>query len=463
MQPVPWRSTLLILLVLVIIVFASVLAAPAKLIAALIVLGFIAVAGIVREGFLYLLLAALAFEGVLRAGPGYDTIHFAIEYAMIAIAVASLYFRGERFSVPPSQVLNSMLAFLAWVVFRTLFAMDLSLAVRGFVFFLSSVIVFFVSYQLLDNHKTFRRIMIFQLITAFLFAITGIAYHQGEGLARLSLLGSKPNAVAVHAYIAGAVSLFAFDYFKSRPGKLLSLLTAVLLAFVVLITGSRSAMFAGGIFITAYLWLSGRKKLVVAGYALVASSVLIVITTGMFSDSVMLIERMLRVASGMTMRDQLWKAALGVISSHPLLGVGTACVSLVFSDYIRWTDPRMLMLAHGPAQAGIIHNGYLNTAAQFGLIGAALAVWTILASFRFVFSVRRNANDRVLKISAFLIASICAMLAHGLFENGMAYGVFINDSMFAIFAGGALRLIVAGRAADSTPYRGRTGELAASE
>ncbi|MBU1318911.1 MAG: O-antigen ligase family protein [candidate division Zixibacteria bacterium] len=439
---ISWHSVLSLALIYTIIVFASVLVEPAKIAAVVIVLALVAGVGIIRHGFLYLLLAAFAFEWLIRFGSGYDAVSYAIEFSMAGVAAAGLFFRGERFALPPSKVLTSFLILFGWIIFRTLFAMNLNHALRGFVFLLMPLLIFMLSYQLLRARDIFRNILIFQLVLAIAFVLAGVSEHIIGGLSRLWLVNMKPNAVAGYTYIAASISLFSIDYFRNKSLKLLSLLALIGLAYVIVLTGSRSAMFALATFCTVYLWFSGRKKLVVVGYSAVFAGIALILLSGIFSDTITQVSRILRLASGLTMRDELWRSAMNLISDYPLAGVGTSCVGTVFSDYVRWTDPRVILLAHGPAEAGIIHNGILNMTAQFGLIGAALTLWTLAASFSYIFRIRRQLTGEMHRLSSFVIAAIVAIMAHGLFENRIPFGVFVNDSMFAIFVAGAFSQMI---------------------
>jgi hypothetical protein len=108
-------------------------------------------------------------------------------------------------------------------------------------------------------------------------------------------------------------------------------------------------------------------------------------------------------------RPELWEAAVRMVRSEPLLGIGPGQFRLQYGGYLGW-----------PRWNGGIHanNLYLELAANTGLLGLAtflaLLVLALVPQVRRVAAARRSGGSALLNLS--LIAAIAAFLTHQLVD-----------------------------------------------
>lgn len=108
--------------------------------------------------------------------------------------------------------------------------------------------------------------------------------------------------------------------------------------------------------------------------------------------------------SGDEGRVDMWRSALLITRDHPVLGVGPGLYGRAFRDY---RDP---LLARDKLASA--HNVYLNTAAETGLIGAAVALWLGVTLLRSWWKLWQAAPSRPRKLR--LEAALAALLGIGI-------------------------------------------------
>ncbi|MDH7484999.1 MAG: O-antigen ligase family protein [Anaerolineae bacterium] len=120
-------------------------------------------------------------------------------------------------------------------------------------------------------------------------------------------------------------------------------------------------------------------------------------------------------------RLQLWRGALNMALDHPWLGVGPD--NFLYAYRTRYVLPvawEELNLSHP-------HNLVLDFWTRLGLLGLAVGIWLMVAGFRAGWAAWRRTEDadrRALLLG--LLASLVAMLAHGLIDNS----IFLVDLAF---------------------------------
>ena len=127
-----------------------------------------------------------------------------------------------------------------------------------------------------------------------------------------------------------------------------------------------------------------------------------------------------------TLRMALWESTWGMISDHPLTGVGWGAYQFVYPQYDFFIQNPETIIFHA-------HNLYLNIAAELGLPGIAFFLLALTTHLAIGFQVlRRTANRERRGIMIGLIAIIIGVLVNGMTD----YALFnIEISMiFWLFA-----------------------------
>lgn len=438
-----YRSSLYLLAAvdLAILVLAVFVPLPTLLVAIVGITLFVSV-GFLQSGYLYFLIAAGAFEGFVRFGAHYYVVRYSAEFVLAIIVCAGVFFRSERFALPPAKLLKPFALFVAWVIFRTVFALNIVVASKALVIVLASVVIYLLAYHLIDSRKVLERALVFQIFTSFAFVAMILAGDSIDGGARIRFLGSAPNAVGIYAFGTACIAALSFSFLRNRTLKILSLLQYLGLIYILLLTNSRASLLAFAVFFTAFLWFRGYRKLVIIGSASVAASIVFIIQFNILQDLGDYLYIVFRMSAGTTMRSELWVSGLKLIADYPFMGVGPGCIGEVFSNYVGLTNSKLMFAASGAVKSGMLHNGVLKTIAEYGFVGLALISWVFAASVKFLVGARKRPSGRESSVLwSFLVAFLLAIFAHGLFEDSMPYGLFILYFYPAIFVAGALRLI----------------------
>jgi len=426
---------------LAILLLAVFVPLPAVLVA-IVAIALFASVGFLRSGYLYLLTAVAGFEGFVRFGAHYYVAHYTVEFVLALAVCAGIFFRAERFTFPPEKILRPFLVFAAWVVFRTVFAVNLLVASKALVMFLAAVVVYLLAYHLINSLKVLEKALVFQIVTSLAFVALILSGQLPESGTRLHFLESSPNAIGIYVYGTTTIAALSFTILKNRTLKLLALLQFLGLSYVLLLANSRASLLALAVFCTVFLWLRGYRKLVWAGLAIVAASIVLILQFNMMRGFVDYLYIAFRMGQGVTMREQIWISGMKLIADYPIAGVGPRCVGEVFSNYVSLTNPRMMFAAHNAVMSGMLHNGVLNLTAQYGLVGLALVSWVIASSAKFLVAARKRLSGRESSVLwAFIVAFLLSYFSHGVFENSLPYGIFVLYFYPAIFVAGAFRLI----------------------
>jgi len=398
-------------------------------------IGLVLIAGVIlqKQGFLYLMLFLAAFEWVIFPKDG-AFLYYVFEFVIVAAVVARVFFRGEVFAVPPRQLFTPIVVFVVWALFSVIFAIDISNAAVSYIYFLASVAIYLLSYMLIE---------IVQMIVSFLVVAAGFYEKAISGSTVVNLGHFNSNVIGNYAFQASSVALFTIGFLRGRAWRFAALCQLAGLFAVLYLTYSRGAMLAFLVFCTVYLASARYKKVLYLGIASACVVTAFIITSDVFLNYFENISRSLRLTAGLTMRDDLWWSAVLLIRDYPITGVGIGCIKIVFSDYVRLTDPRFVMMAYTPVLSGNVHNGFLSVLAQYGIIGFGIVIWAISATVRYLHRIQKVISDVDARLLfSFLTATIAAVLLRSCYEATMAYGAMILSSLFVIPVGGALRLLV---------------------
>ncbi len=112
-----------------------------------------------------------------------------------------------------------------------------------------------------------------------------------------------------------------------------------------------------------------------------------------------------------------WQAAAGMLAEHPLLGVGIGNYAPVYPAYAlpRWSDP----LGHA-------HNYYLNVAAETGLAGLAAYLLLWGAAFWQGWRAVRVTSGWTRSVAAGLLGTLVALSIHNVFDNLFVHGMAVQ-------------------------------------
>ncbi len=259
--------------------------------------------------------------------------------------------------------------------------------------------------------------VLMSLIGLMQFAVTGDVIT-AEGVRRVRGVYGSPNNLAL--FLERAMPMLAVGLLwpiGRRRRWLYSLALLPVLACLVLTFSRGALLLAVPAAALCVGILRGRRALLVT----VVMLVIVVLAVLPFAGT----ERfasLWNVQSGTTFfRFQLWRATLNLIADHPLTGVGLD--NFLYQYRTRYVLPaawQELDLSHP-------HNLVLDFWVRLGVLGVFLLLWLEVAFFRRSLSLfRKSARSSLRPLSAGLMASMVAALAHGLIDQGF----FLVDLAF---------------------------------
>lgn len=178
----------------------------------------------------------------------------------------------------------------------------------------------------------------------------------------------EPNDLGAVLLPCIALSLFTLPVMRSVVGRIILALLSVVLVVGLVLSQSRGALVAAAVMLIAGVLLAGRYRLRIA--ALVG--VIVLVGVGYFAifaddrvhkrlTSLVRADAYGGIADG-SGRIQLWKAAIGLIEDHPIIGVGAR-------NYRAMTGESL-----------VVHNTYLEIQAELGLVGMILFMTVIIGT-----------------------------------------------------------------------------------
>ena len=230
-------------------------------------------------------------------------------------------------------------------------------AFRGFVYF-SKIAFFYFLIRFAVRNQRHLAGFIAAICAANLFlALNGIVqFHTGTAFGGIPLnkgrvqgagIFNDPNDLALTLLMVVPFLLSeATDAVRGLVSRAAALVMLVPIVVAILYTQSRGGVVGLAVILIASA-LQGRRKrgaVIVAGILGVAAAMVNASRLGMMDAS----------EESAQLRIQAWKAALGMVKSHPLFGVG----------YDRFSE----------FHEHVAHNSFVHTLAELGLVGAF--VWT---------------------------------------------------------------------------------------
>ena len=332
---------------------------------------------------LYLLLVAVRpQEGVAQL----EAIHVERLFAVLAMLGWGLQAAVKRAQVTYSRGVAGWLAAYVVVCFCSIFtSLWKFAAVDAWIELLRAVVLFFLISQLVDSPKR-----LFVLMAVFALGHLWMAgesirlyYSEGYDYMRMGILRATtssasrgdPNSLAASLLLAVCFGIYTI---RSRAGVIWRLLWFCLMgvaSFVVVLTGSRSAMF-GALFMLFYVWIRSRRKVVVAACAVIVVAGVWLAMPLQYKDRFMTtfdFER--NPSAGESARGRITGLKVGaqMFLDRPLLGVGVGNFSVAHATQYSPPGYRSWLQAH---------NLLAQVAGETGLLGLIAFAGFVIASMR---------------------------------------------------------------------------------
>lgn len=305
--------------------------------------------------------------------------------------------------------------------------------------------LFFLARRQLGAEVDRERIVNALLLGSGLVAAYGIFEYATQGVVRAS--STQSHATLLAGYLV-MVLPFTVMRLITHPRRIwfagLFVVQGMCLLFTYTRAGWLAAMIGLGVWVIAWLWLTGRRRiagllvgLMAAGFATLFVLSMLPPLPGSAPHWLQTLTSLFRW-KGATARIRLlgWEASLDAIRTRPWLGYGPATFRSVFDWHM---PPELAPFGGAPALGARMHNVYLEIALESGLIG--LGVYLVMLGvmlgplMRAVIQAEPgqtdSASNRLFQIS--VLASLAAMLVNNLFSFETAS----TGLLFWVLAGAA--------------------------
>jgi putative inorganic carbon (HCO3(-)) transporter len=403
----PTSTTAVILVMLAIVGMAVMVLGTGSLIPALASLAAVAVlvAAAVRVDLALLVLVATApLENALQVGdnPLLTLTKVAGFLTFFGFAVNAV---ATRRRIEISWTHGVVVALLLLALVSTVQARDENLALVTTFRYASFVALYFVISQMARDHRLLRRLVWALSLVAALAGVLGLrAYISGEAFAAVTP-GSDPNDDAFGWITVLPLTLWLFTTTGRRARVLLVAMVATMIT-ASLYSLSRGALLGLAAGIVWEILVERRQVRLFVGAAvaaLVASIVVLNVNPQQLRIS--LLGKQKVAAHNVEARLDAWGAAADLAVREPVLGIGPGNFGLYYGEETGKPP--------GAPGLGVVHNAYLDLAAELGVGGLLLFVAYLVGSFRQLSEARgRGAGPPGLAAAArtsLVMASVAAL------------------------------------------------------
>ncbi len=232
------------------------------------------------------------------------------------------------------------------------------------------IIYLFVAVIVLRDKETFMKVMVIFGLALAVYGIVNITQEDNLGLIRGPMANKNPFSSALFLFLP-------FCLYGIMRGRAFSILTAVLLLFVIFFLRTRAVLLA--VFIAAIIATFSNKK---AFYLTILCIVVIGTFLVFFSGSNIYSTESLRNG-----RYDMWMQTLNMTKDHPL-GIGIGSWEIEISRYIKNMNDWMIGYVNQKEYFTRPHNGYVLVLAETSIVGLLLYLGIFVTALYYAFKSR---------------------------------------------------------------------------
>jgi O-antigen ligase len=274
---------------------------------------------------------------------------------------------------PAPGSLLLLTGFVAWSALTFFWSVDPDAVVRRLITNMQLLALVWLSWQIVRSEDALRAMLGgFVAGCAVMVALTWRAFLSGnafedvvfEGGTRYSAEGFDPNDMAVTLALGIPMAIY-LAVAGRRRWSCLVLSYLPLAGIAIALSGSRGGTLAAAAAVAcAVVWLARRSRsAMILTLALVGGGIAIILRSVPWDTWSRLLTIRQELGGSLSDRDVIWRAALGLLANHPLVGVGAGCFPrAAFSALTPWRNPPL----------PYVHNTPLSVAVEQGAVGLLL-------------------------------------------------------------------------------------------
>ncbi len=300
----------------------------------------------------------------------------------------------------------------------------------SFIELLKLLILYFMIINLVKKPKQVFIIIWFLIFLCLISSLVGVyqyfnnigGYSPEDKVIRITGTSIDPNDYAMHLVMVFPLLISFFFITRNIIIRLILITTSILLLSNIIFTFSRGGFVGLGItaiFSVVILIIQKRIKTV----GLISLLISLILISSFIP--VKYWERMTTILNpkeaSSAARFESWKAGIGMMRDHPILGIGLGCFASEYAlraniDSYRVKIPRFA------------HNSYIQVGAEIGVIGLTFFLLLILFSFRDILKAQRIFREK----NEVALSELCQFLGVGLIGYA-ACGMFLTQAYLTMF------------------------------
>ena len=230
--------------------------------------------------------------------------------------------------------------------------------------------------------KVFSALVIIGLVISFpaiiQFAQAGFTLFSSSLISPTRFAGffTGQGALAMNLSYTLPITLSMSLYSKNSTARFFLFTSFLIMSFALFLTFSRAAWISVAISTTILILTTRKGKQFIIILTILLTSIML--SSEMIQEMLLIL---LRIESGLSSRDVMWKAAWDIFKDHPIIGTGPWTFREYAFSYTR-VEPGSWISGIVSFSKGSAHNFYLHSAAELGFGGFLMSTGIFILYFR---------------------------------------------------------------------------------
>jgi O-antigen ligase len=258
---------------------------------------------------------------------------------------------------------------------------------------LSFFVIVYVLFALLKDVKDIKLYFNSIIVVGLILVSASLFKFFSEGVSLIEIISpGRPRVVAIISNIESFTNFFVVSFpflisytllEEKLSDKRINYLILFYFCLGLILTMSRSAVL-GILFSSAVIFYLLRRKLF---YKLIFSLAVVAFIFVFYQPLNELLTTFLRIESGMSARDYLWKMSMDMINENMIFGIGPGAYQYEMLNYFpymldNWWGKLIIYFIEVSGGANLSHNFFLTFFTDMGILGILTAITLPIIYFR---------------------------------------------------------------------------------
>lgn len=422
-NPVSEKHLIITLIIFDVLVLGAIaLTSPLITIAIILGISLMFLFFVPRMGYIYFLIIWLPYESlVISKTSDYEFYRLTVLVLLMVLAWFKFWLSSEKVKFPSKLVFYPMIAIYIWSALTVLVSPHPLIALVAYLRLVTYLAIFILVYNLVKSERDFRHLIIVAIIALIPTFADALYQYQFMDIGRAHGFSHNPNTLSMYAVLAATLSLLLYHSMKRNYKSIIIFVFLFSLSIITLLHGGARASFvAFMVLILIYLLLS-KRYLILLGLSIIVIAMGIEIYS--HNSIISNYANAYRLYSGSTGRTLIWQTAFPLILDHPIFGVGYGVVGNAIAPYVKGSHPIIGFHLKDVLHNGLLHNGYIQKAAEIGIVGLFLYLAVNFSFMLYLWKKIKSSASPFVRYSVIIALSFMfARLAFSLVESSVHFG-----------------------------------------